>query len=234
MNVKALVFDVFGTVVDWRSSIIREGKDLDKAKGLAIDWEKFALAWRAGYSPMMNRVRNGELPWTKIDVLHRLILDKILMEFRIASLTEQEKQHLNLVWHRLDPWPDSVSGLTRLKRKFVISTLSNGNTALLVNMAKHAGLPWDAVLSSDLALHFKPDPEVYLMASDQLGVPPAQLLMVAAHKSDLQAAHKVGLKTAFVPRPLEYGPGGNADLVPDSEFDLVARDFNDLAGKLGA
>lgn len=234
LEVNALVFDVFGTVVDWYSSIVRDGRKLGAAKGLDVDWGKFALAWRAGYAPAMQRVRSGELPWTKIDVLHRMILDRILADFAITGLSEAEKDHFNRVWHRLDPWPDAVAGLTRLKQKFIIATLSNGNTSLLVNMARYGKLPWDAVLSSDLARHFKPDPEVYRMACDQLSLEPNRILMVAAHKNDLHAARKVGLRTAFVPRPLEYGPNGKQDLTPDAEFDLVAGNFEALAGKLGA
>ena len=232
-GVKALAFDVFGTVVDWRSSIIRDGKALGKAKGLNIDWAKFADRWRAGYGPAMSRVRKGELPWTKIDDLHRLILDDLLKEFNISNLSEQEKVHFNNVWHRLDPWPDAVPGLARLKRKFLIATLSNGNTSLLANMAKWGKLPWDVVLSAEMAKHYKPDREVYLMAADYLGCKPPELMMVAAHKSDLHAARQAGLKTAYIPRPLERGPGSKAD-PPDPEFDVVAKDFIALAVGLAA
>lgn len=232
--VKALVFDVFGTVVDWRSTVIREGTELGRAKGLQVDWAKFADAWRGGYGPSMDKVRKGEMPWTSIDVLHRMILDRLLEQFHITGLSEAEKDHLNRVWHRLDPWPDSVLGLTRLKRRFIISTLSNGNIGLLTEMAKHAGLPWDCVLSGELVKHYKPDREVYLMAADLLGLRPDQVMMTAAHKGDLQAAKKAGLKTAFVPRPLENGPGRKVDTSPDPAIDLIASDFNDLAGKLGA
>ena len=232
-GVKALAFDVFGTVVDWRSSIIRDGRALGKTKGLNVDWAKFADRWRAGYGPAMNRVRKGDLGWTKIDDLHRMILNDLLAEFGIQGLSEEEKAHLNEVWHRLDPWPDSVAGLTRLKKKFLIATLSNGNTSLLANMAKWGKLPWDVVLSAEMARHYKPDREVYLMAADYLGCKPGELMMVAAHKSDLQAARKAGLKTAYVPRPLENGHGGKAE-APDAEFDVVAKDFVALAVGLGA
>jgi 2-haloacid dehalogenase len=233
-GVKALAFDVFGTVVDWRSSIIREGEQLAKAKGLHVDWARFADAWRAGYGPAMNRVRKGELPWTRIDDLHHMILDRLLGEFAIHGLTAAEIDHLNRVWHRLDPWPDSVPGLTRLKKKYILATLSNGNVALLVNMAKHAALPWDAVLSAELAKHYKPDREVYLMAADLLGLAPGQVMMVAAHLGDLHAARAAGLKTAFVPRPLENGPRGKPEPAAGPDIDVVARDFLDLAAKLGA
>ena len=232
-TVKALAFDVFGTVVDWRSSLIREGKSLGKAKGLTVDWGKFADRWRAGYGPAMSKVRKGELPWTKIDQLHRMILDDLLVEFEIKGLTEDEKRHLNRAWHRLDPWPDSVAGLARLKKRFLIATLSNGNTSLLANMAKWGKLPWDVVLSAEMAKHYKPDREVYLMAADYLSCKPGELMMVAAHKSDLHAARKAGLKTAYVPRPHENGPAGKAE-EPDPDFDVVAKDFIALAVGLGA
>ena len=231
-GVKALVFDVFGTVVDWRGSIIREGTEWGKAKGLQIDWAKFADRWRAGYGPSMEKVRTGALAWMKIDTLHRLILDELLKEFNITNLSEAEKDHWNRVWHRLTPWPDSVAGLTRLKQKFVLATLSNGNVALLVDMAKSAGLPWDAVLSAELFHHYKPDREVYLGAADLLGSKPAEVMMVAAHVGDLKAARGCGLRTAFVSRPLEYGPAGNADSAAAESFDVVASDFLELAMKL--
>lgn len=233
-DVGALVFDVFGTVVDWRSSLIREGEQLGKSKGLRVDWVKFADAWRAGYGPAMNRVRQGELPWTRIDALHRMILDRLIEEYRISGLSEADKDHLNRAWHRLTPWPDAVSGLTRLKKRFVIATLSNGNVSLLTNMAKHAGLPWDCILSAELAKRYKPDREVYLMAAGLLGLAPGRVMMVAAHKQDLRAAREAGLKTAFVPRPLEFGPQGTVDATPDAAFDVHAGDFRDLADKMGA
>ena len=173
-SVKALTFDVFGTVVDWRGSIIREGEQLGKAKGIEIDWASFADKWRGGYGPSMARVRSGELPWMKIDALHRMILDELLKEFEITSLSEDEKDQWNKVWHRLTPWPDSVSGLGRLRKRFVIATLSNGNVALLTNMAKFGGLPWDCILSAELMKHYKPDPETYLGAADLLGLRPTR------------------------------------------------------------
>ena len=232
-SVKALAFDVFGTVVDWRSTVIREGRALGRAKGLDVDWAAFADAWRDGYGPAMNRVRTGELQWKTIDELHRLILDGLLERFAITGLDEAEKGDLNRVWHRLDPWPDAVEGLTRLKSRFIIASLSNGNVALLVNMAKHGGLPWDAVLSAELAGRYKPDREVYLKAADLLGLEPSAVMMVAAHKGDLRAAAKAGLRTAFVPRPRER-PNRQIDLSVDGEFDVSAEDFVDLARKLGA
>lgn len=231
---KALVFDVFGTVVDWRGSIIREGRALGRKKKLAADWPAFADAWRAGYKPAMARVRSGELPWTKIDALHRMILDGLLARFGLQGLSEEERDDLNRVWHRLEPWPDARAGLARLKRRHVIATLSNGNVALLTNMAKRARLPWDCILSAEVVRHYKPDPETYLGAADLLGVRPQELMMVAAHKDDLHAARACGLKTAFVPRPKEYGPGVKVDTSREPAFDVHARDFNDLARKLEA
>ena len=231
-QVKALTFDVFGTVVDWRSSIIQEGQALGRQKSLDVDWAHFADSWRAGYGPAMNRVRQGQLPWTSIDDLHRLILDDLLEKFDIVRLSEAEKDHLNRVWRRLIPWPDSVSGLERLRQRFIVATLSNGNVALLVNMAKHAALPWDCILSAELAKHYKPDPEAYLTAAKLLGLQPSQVMMVAAHNGDLLAARAVGFRTAFVPRPTEYGPHQTTDLVADLAVDIVAADFNDLADQL--
>jgi 2-haloacid dehalogenase len=233
-TIKALAFDVFGTVVDWRSSIIREGEELGRRKQLRIDWAAFADAWRAGYHPAMDRVRRGDLPWMALDQLHRLILDGLIEQFGVEGLSEHGIDHLNRAWHRLDPWPDAVEGLSRLKQRYVIATLSNGNVALLVNMAKRAGLPWDAVLSAELAHHYKPDKEAYLTTARLLGLEPRQVMMVAAHKNDLHAARSAGLRTAFVPRPLEHGPGANIDTIPDPEFDLAAADFLDLAHKMGA
>jgi 2-haloacid dehalogenase len=230
-QVKALTFDVFGTVVDWRSSIIAEGRKLGRRRKLAVDWAAFADAWRAGYRPAMDRVRRGELPWTNIDGLHRRILDELLERFKIAGLDEAETVDLNRAWHRLAPWKDSVSGLKRLKRKYVVATLSNGNVALLTNMAKHAGLPWDCILSAELIGHYKPDPETYLGAARLLGLEPAQVMMVAAHPDDLDAAASSGLRTAFVRRAMEFG--AKADVAPAPRFDFNARDFVDLARQLG-
>ncbi|MFQ5995240.1 MAG: haloacid dehalogenase type II [Acidiferrobacterales bacterium] len=232
-QVKALTFDVFGTVVDWRSSIIREGQTFGRHKGIDADWERFADAWRALYQPSMSKVRNGEMPWTKLDDLHRMSLQQLLQEYRIEGLNEEEIDHLNHAWHRLDPWPDSVDGLTRLRRKYVLATLSNGNVALLVNMAKRAGLPWDAVLGAELARHYKPQPEAYLMTADYLGFPPRQCMLVAAHNHDLVAASEVGFHTAFVCRPTEYGPSQSEDLRAEHDFDVVADSFTELANKLG-
>ena len=230
---KALVFDVFGTVVDWHGSVSREVRALARTKGLRINAAKFAKAWRAGYRPAMDRVLRGEAPFQKIDAIHRGILEDVLREFRIATLTEEEKAELNRVWHRLKPWPDTVRGLRRLKSKFVIATLSNGNTSLLVNMAKHGRLPWDCVFSSDTFKRFKPDPGMYLGAAGMLDLGPEEVMMVAAHKADLRAAAGCGLKTAFVRRPLEHGRGASLDLASEPAFTVNADSFLDLAEQLG-
>jgi 2-haloacid dehalogenase len=233
-SVKALVFDVFGTVVDWRSSVAREVAAVAKRKGLSIDGAKFADAWRAEYAPSMNRVRRGELPWTRLDDLHRTVLNKLLVDFGIVGLSEAETIALNRAWHRLQPWPDVVKGLARLKKKFIIAPLSNGNIALMTNLARYAGLPWDCILGAELVRHYKPDPEVYLSAANFLDLEPGSVMMVAAHLGDLRAARALGLRTAFVARPLEYGPSRTPDLTPDSSVEVAATDFMDLARQLGA
>ena len=233
-TLRALAFDVFGTVVDWRTSVIREGQMLSAAKGLQVDWPAFADAWRAGYAPAMDRTRGAGQAWADIDTLHRQILDGLVPRFGLQSLDEAELAALNLVWHRLMPWPDSVAGLHRLKSRFALSTLSNGNVALLVDMAKNAGLPWDCVLSAELARRYKPDPEVYRMAARLLGCAPGELMMVAAHVDDLRAARACGRRTAYVHRPLEFGPDAPPKPARPEGFDVVATDFLDLARQLGA
>jgi 2-haloacid dehalogenase len=228
-----LVCDTFGTVVDWRSSVIAEGQQLGRRKGVTVDWAAFADAWRGGYGPSMDRVRKGELPWTKLDVLHRMVLDELLVKFKIEGMSEDEKADFNRVWHRLQPWPDSVAGLTRLKKRYVIAPLSNGNVGLLTNMAKHAGLPWDVILSTELVRHYKPDRETYLMPGEFFDLPPAQVMMVAAHGGDLDAAKALGLKTAYVHRPLEYGPNRKSTVPPAGKYDYSVKDFRELAAALG-
>src|SRR5580765_6768449 len=231
-DVRILVFDTFGTVVDWRSGVIAEGEKLGSAKGLKIDWAAFADAWRGGYGPSMNRVRTGELPWTKLDDLHRMTLDGLLTKFKVDGLSEDEKKDFNKAWHRLRGWPDSVAGLTRLKQRYILSPLSNGNMALLTEMAKFAGLPWDCILASDVARHYKPDKEMYLMPGEFFGIPPSSVMMVAAHPGDLDAAKALGLKTAYVHRPLEYGPGKATAPPAAGRFDFLAKDLRDLATQL--
>lgn len=232
-DVKALVFDVFGTVVDYRSTIMQEGEMWNRQKGISVDWAAFADAWRGRYRPSMARVMRGELPWTNLDHLHRMVLDELLAEFSIEHLSEEEKVHLNRVWHRLQPWPDSVPGLSRLKTRYVLATLSNGNVALLTNMAKYSNLPWDCIFSAELVHAYKPDPRTYRMAYELLDLQPGEVMMVAAHQDDLQAAQAQGLKAAFVPRPLEHGPHKQPDMTPDPAFEIVAVDMLDLAHQLG-
>lgn len=220
--------------MDWRGSIIEEGRAWATAKGITIDWGRFADRWRAGYMPSMDRVRKGEMLWSNLDNLNRQLLENLLVEFHIEGLSDEEKEHWNRVWHRLKPWPDSVAGLTRLKKKYTIAPLSNGNVALLTNMARHAGLPWDLILSAELFRHYKPDREVYLGAVSLLELKPEEVMMCAAHSIDLIAAHRCGLRTGFISRPHEFGPGGKADKANPGDFDVVATDILDLASKLGA
>ncbi|MEA9568552.1 haloacid dehalogenase type II [Polynucleobacter sp. AP-Nickl1-40-C4] len=229
MDPKILAFDVFGTVVDWHGSIAAEAKRLS----LPVDPNEFATAWRNGYKPAMAKVRSGTLPWTKIDDLHRMILDDILKTFNITSLSESQIHELNLVWHRLNPWLDTVEGLTKLKSKFTIVTLSNGNLGLLADMAKNAGLPWDLILSAEVFRHYKPDPETYLGVAEIFNVLPEQVMLVAAHKDDLLSANACGLQTAFIERPLEFGPNFSRQDLHREEFTTYhAEDLMDLATQL--
>jgi 2-haloacid dehalogenase len=233
VSIRALAFDVFGTVVDWRSSVIRELEEFGRRNGVHADWPQFADDWRAGYVPSMDRVRSGELPWTRLDDLHRARLVELLDGAGIA-VADSQIDDLNLAWHRLDPWPDSVAGLARLKQRFVITTLSNGNVSLLTNMAKRAGLPWDCVLSAEVFRHYKPDREAYRGCAEILDVAPDELMLVAAHPADLRAARDAGLRTGFVFRPGEHGPDRTLRKPADGEFEVMADDFLDLAEQLGA
>lgn len=235
-EVDALVFDVFGTVVDWRSGVVRDGERLSKAKGLDVDWAAFADAWREEYQPSLTRVRQGEIPWRNLDTLHRESLDHLLDRFDVDALTEEEIGHLNRVWHRLDPWSDAISGLNRLRSNYLIAPLSNGHIRLLTNMAKRAGIPWDLILSAELSGHYKPAEEAYLTAVDLLDLQPEKVMMVAAHEMDLDASCEAGLRTAYVHRPLEWGsvPAEIVEKPDESTYDIVAEDFVDLAEQLGA
>ncbi len=234
-EIKALAFDVFGTVVDWRTAVNREARALGEAKRLeGVDWGRFADDWRGGYRPAMQRVNSGERPWTTLDVLNREILDEVSGEFYKPGLSKAEKDDLNGVWQRLDAWPDSASGLARIRERFLIAALSNGSMAMLANLSKHAGLVWDCVLSVELFKRYKPDPEVYLGAATLLALPTENVMMVAAHKYDLEAAKREGMQTALVSRPDEFGPGGQVDTDREEWIDLYADDFHDLADKLGA
>jgi 2-haloacid dehalogenase len=235
-TVKACVFDVFGTVVDWRASVIAEARSWGRAKGLNIDWEEFTDRWRLGYGPMMDKVRKHVIPWTRLDDLHRMILDDLLKQYTIRGLSEKEIADWAHVWRRLKPWPDSVEGLTRLKRRYIISPMSNGNVALMTNLAKFSGLPWDLVLGSDLVQHYKPDREMYLSAPYYLDLKPNEVMMCAAHVYDLQAARSYGLRTGFIYRPNEYGGGpvGVPDKAKPGDFDVVSASIVDLAQQMGA
>jgi 2-haloacid dehalogenase len=233
-TVRAIVFDTFGTVVDWRGSLIRALNEFGEERGLDAPWERIADRWRAAYQPNLDRVRRGELSWTILDELHRNALIELLPEFAIAPLPEKEIRFLTTSWHRLSPWPDAVEGLRRLKKKYVIGPLSNGNLSLLVNLAKFAELPWDVIFGADLFRHYKPDPETYLGVCAFLGLRPEQVMLGAAHNYDLAAARELGLRTAFIPRPFEHGEGQTTDLSADQPWDTVAADLIDLAEQLGA
>ena len=232
--IRACLFDVFGTTVDWRTSVSRDLAAFAREKGIAgIDWLDFAVEWRKLYQPSMEEVRSGRRPFTILDVLHRESLLKLIDRYGLSGLSASDIDHMNRVWHRLDPWPDSVEGLRRLKTRFIIAPCSNGNIALMVNLAKRAGLPWDCILGAETARAYKPTPDAYLRSCAQLGLAPAQVLMVAAHNNDLRAAKAQGMNTAFVPRPTEHGPGQTTDLAPDTScVDVAARDFVELAAKL--
>jgi 2-haloacid dehalogenase len=231
--VHALLFDVFGTVVDWRASLIDDLSAFAAGRGLNVDWAGFADDWRALYQPAMEEVRTGRRAWTVLDVLHRESLDKLIAKYAIAGLSETDKDHINKVWHRLKPWPDAVDGLTRLKSRYIIGTLSNGNVGLLTRMAKFARLPWDVVLGAETARAYKPQPQAYLASAELLNLRPDQVMLVAAHNGDLAAATSVGLRTAFVPRPNEWGAGQKVDLKAEREWDVIADSFVSLAKAMG-
>ncbi len=234
LGVKALLFDVFGTVVDWRSSLIADFSVWAKTNGKTGNWTALVDAWRGAYFPSMDEVRkHPERGFVNLDSLHRASLQRLVAELGIDGLTSSDLDYLTTGWHRLAPWPDSVEGLSRLKRKFVIGPLSNGNVALLVNMAKAAGLPWDLVLSAEVFQHYKPDRETYLGAARLLGLEPGQVMLVAAHNIDLRAAQSFGLATCFVPRPTEYGPHQSRDFAPEGEWTMVVGDLRDLADRFG-
>jgi 2-haloacid dehalogenase len=233
-SVEALMFDVFGTVVDWRSSLIADFEQWGAERDLKVDWAGLVDAWRQAYAPSMDEVRkHPERGYKILDMLHRETLEQLAPRFGVVGASEPELRYLTTGWHRLHPWPDSVGGLTRLKSKYIIAPLSNGNVALLTNMAKFAGLPWDLVLSAEIFAHYKPDPETYLGAARLLGLQPEQVMMVAAHNNDLEAAQRLGLRTAFVPRATEYGPLQTRDFKAEGDWDIVAKDFYEIADRLG-
>jgi 2-haloacid dehalogenase len=233
-QIKAVLFDVFGTVVDWRGSCIAELTAFGTARGLTADWVRMTDQWRGLYQPSMEAVRSGKRPWTILDVLHRESLDTLLAQSNLTSLTEADKDHLTKIWHRLTPWPDVVSGLTRLKTRCIIGTLSNGNVGLLTRLAKHNGLPWDVVLGAETAQAYKPLPQAYQRACSLLNLAPHEVMLAAAHNGDLAAAAATGMATGFVPRPTEYGPHQKVDFKADRAWTVIATDFNDLARQFGA
>ncbi len=232
MPVRALTFDVFGTVVDWRSSILEQLQAFGREKGITVNWAAFLDDWRTAYRPGMEAVRQGKLPWTNVDGLYGAKLEAVLTKYGVTGLTEAEKFRLRRAWYRLKPWPDVVAGLARLKTKYVLSTLSNGDVAGMVSIARYAGLPWDCILCAEIFHHYKPDPEVYRGALALLDCKPEEVMMVAAHNYDLKAARSHGMRTAFVARPREYGPGQTSDLQPEANWDIVAADFVELAQAL--
>jgi 2-haloacid dehalogenase len=233
-GLRALLFDTFGTVVDWRTSLIAAFRGFAADRGLDFDCTAFVDEWKTAYRPGMDAVRSGKAPWTTVEAIYRRALEEMLPRYGLERLTEDEKLRLLRTWHRLKPWPDAVTGLTRLKQRYIISPLSNGDVACLVGIARNAGLPWDLVLCAEVFRHYKPDPEVYLGAVELLDCRPEEVMLVAAHNYDLRAARAHGMLTAFVARPTEYGPGQTSDLAPEEDWDVVGRDFNELAANLGA
>ncbi len=234
MDVRAILFDVFGTVVDWRGSLIDELGAWGAARRLSVDWPGLVDAWRGAYLPSMDRVRRGELPWTNLDALHRASLAELAPRFGLTGQSPEDMEWVNLGWHRLQPWPDSVPGLVRLRKRYVLSPLSNANVALLVDMARRSGLPWDLVLCAEVFQHYKPDPETYLGACRLLALDPAQVMLCAAHNADLAAAQRLGLRTGFITRATEYGQHQARDFGPEGEWDVVASDMQEFAGKMSA
>lgn len=231
-GVRAIVFDTFGTVVDWRSGVTRDLADWGRERGVQADWAALADAWRARYAPGLGEVRDGTLPWTILDDLHRRSLLQVIDDAGLPALSPADQDRLVGAWHRLDPWPDAAPGLTRLRATHLIGPLSNGNTSLLVDLARHGGLPWDVVLGSDVYRHYKPDAETYLGFCGYFRFEPAQVMLAAAHPADLDAARALGLRTAYLPRPLEHGPG-RAFQQAEGPWDITATDIEDLAGRMG-
>lgn len=232
-NIKALVFDVFGTVVDWRTSIARQAKEFGSKHGVQANWNQFADDWRDGYHSGMIKVNSGEDKWKIVDEIHRDRLDLLIEKYEFPALEEDEIVEFNKSWHRLEGWPDSTAGLNRLKSKFIVASLSNGNIALLTNMAKFANLPWDAVLSAELAGKYKTHPWAYQRTAQLLGLKPEEVMLVAAHNGDLRGAINAGLHAALVTRPNEFGNSKKPDLEPEPDFAFFAKNFHDLADQLG-
>jgi 2-haloacid dehalogenase len=232
LAVKALFFDVFGTLVDWRTSIAREAETLLKPLGYALDWPAFADGWRGEYQGAMEEVRTGRIPFCKLDLLHRRNLEITLRRFGVTSLGEEQKVALNLAWHRLDAWPDVPRGLARLKRNHLLAPVSNGNISLMVDLARRNDLPWDAILGAEIAGDYKPKPRVYLVAAEAFDLEPHDCMMVAAHSPDLSAAAALGLRTGHIARPNEHGPG-RGELAPSIPVDFAVRSLEELAERLG-
>jgi 2-haloacid dehalogenase len=232
--VKALVFDTFGTLFDWRTSLIAFFEKLGADRGITADWPEFVDEWRGAYVPSMEKVRRGELPWMNLDALHRRSFDELAERFALGTLSNDERERCTHAWHELDPWSDVRTGMQRLHVRHILGTLSNGSVALLIDLARRAELPFDMIFSAELFRHYKPDPETYRGAADLLQLPPADVMLVAAHNTDLRAAAACGLRTAFVARPTEYGPRQTKDLTAEERFDVVARDLNELADRLEA
>lgn len=230
---KALLFDVFGTVVDWRGSIFREAAAFGARHGIERDWQAFADDWRGLYQPAMEQVRSGGRGYVRLDVLHRENLDQLFVKYEITGVSEEAADDLNCAWHRLWPWVDVIPGLTRLHRRYILGTLSNGNIALMVNMARNSGLPWDVILGAEVTRSYKPMPETYLGSCEALGLRPHQCMLVAAHNGDLQAARDCGMLTAYVNRPYEYGPHQKVDFEAASDWEFIAEDMVDLASQMG-
>lgn len=232
-NIKALLFDVFGTVVDWRGSITREMQRFGEEHHINQDWQQFALDWRALYQPAMETIRSGDRGYVKLDQLHRENLQQLIDGYQLDTLEERQLDHINRVWHRLQPWADTLPGMNRLRHNHVLASLSNGNVALMVNMAKHSGIPWDMILGSETAQGYKPQEKVYIHSADMLGLKPDQCMMVAAHNDDLHVARSLGFKTAYINRPYEYGDGQVNDLQAEEQWDIVCDYMTDVADALG-
>jgi 2-haloacid dehalogenase len=232
ITVRALIFDVFGTLVDWRTSIAREAEIVLKPLGYSLDWLAFADAWRGEYQGAMDEVRSGRIPFCKLDVLHRRNLELILPRFKVDKLSEEQRRELNLAWHKLDAWPDVPPGLVRLKRRYMLAPCSNGNISLMVDLARRNHLPWDAILGAEIAGDYKPKPRVYLSSCEAFDVRPGECMMVAAHTKDLMAAAALGLRTGHIARPNEHGPG-RGETAPGEKVDFAAQSLEDLAGQLG-
>ncbi len=233
-GVQAVLFDVFGTVVDWRGGVVRALEAYGAGHGVTADWPSVAADWRGEYQPSMEEVRSGRREWAPLDVLHRESLERVLARHGLVGLPESDLDGLTLAWHRLDPWPDAVAGTARLARRYTVGTLSNGNTALLEDLARHGALSWRAILGAETARAYKPLPQAYLRNVELLGLEPKQVMLVAAHNADLHAAAAAGLRTGFLPRPAEHGPGQRSDLGPEGDWDIVAADIAGIASALGA